>query len=261
MLFSMMFYIQNITIIVNGSAILPCSGTNIRWLRYIHIPIHEEVIYEDNTKVGWYFADDRYTMNKTDLQISNARNTNRGHYLCVEHSKVLKFYNVMVEGDDGDDYEYISKFNRFQVPNVSFRNISIREGDTLDINCTSHSRGLYKLDSLIVRYYPIVKVENNTLDDTMMLYSDYFNNYYYSKFNKVTAEQTDKDFKVSVKHMSQCDSGYYECSVLNSNPSTILLYVRVTPAENWRRKSTREIDYARRVRNNLNMIFRRTKFD
>lgn len=258
MLYSLIFYIQNITIAMNSSVTLSCSGTHVKWVHYIHIPLYEEVIYEDNLKVGWFFTDDRYIMNGTDLLIFNARNINRGHYLCIENSKVLKFYNVMIKGDDSDDYDYISQYNKFQIPyDVVFKNITINEGDDLEINCTSHSRGLYKLDSLIFKYYPSIKAENNTNEDTLMLYSDYFNNYYYSKYNKITAEQTDKDFKVYIRHISQCDSGYYECSVLNAYPSTTLLYVNVLPTQNWRRKSNREIDYAKRVRGHLSMIFRK----
>lgn len=259
MLLPLLFYVYNVTVVVNGSVILECDGDNIRWVHYPHIPVVEQVIYENDSKVGWFYPDDRYSVVNSSLRIDNIRKTNGGHYLCNENGNILKFYNVIVSDDNSTDNEYRFRFHRYYSPEqVTVFNLRVIEGDDVELHCNSTSRGLNKLDYLTVRYYPTIKPENNYNVDSLLLYTEFFNDFYYSDVNKMTLMQYDSHYSVKIKNFSTCDIGYYECAVSNVDSTIALYYIGMEKSEkNWWRKTSHELMDARRVREHYMMVYRK----
>lgn len=257
MIIPTLFYIYNVSVIFDGSTVLPCDGQNVTWIYYPHIPIYEDIVYENNTKVGKYLEDDRYTVDNSSLYISNVRNTNKGHYLCIDRfERMIKFYNVSITNSsdeiDQDDYLYRTRFNRLYMPtSITTREIVALEGETVNFTCHTNIVG-FNPEYIFVRYFKDIGLYDNT--KTMVLYTESFGDTYFSNRDKVVITKNLNSYRVFLKNLSPCDSGVYECTVMNQDTSSSLLTLRVLPKyKSWWKKSREDKNWARRVRSMMTM--------
>jgi Immunoglobulin V-set domain len=253
--------LQNISFVTKSTATLPCNGTNVTWIYYPHIPIYEDVIYTNHSKVNSYVYDNRYIVhNSSTLFIRNVHVVDKGHYVCIDdHDNVVKFYNLSIidnnKTTDVDVFNHKRLYNKIHIPDriTIHPHIEVVEGSTVNLKCFSSG---HKLDYVFVRHYSNIVPRNN--EKKQILYTEYFNNFYYSDDTKVVLNQTESMYEIIISNINDCDSGLYECSLLNSDSSSDIYTITVIPKEKaWIRKSTADVDRARRSRERFLTYFQR----
>lgn len=254
-MFANLFYMYNITVVMNATAILRCDdSSNVTWMYYPHIPINEEIIYMNNTKMGRYIADDRYAVEKSNLIVKNIHDTNQGHYLCRNDEKhSLRFFNLTISDNRTSRYkdsEYKSRFNRSNIPTmITNKEIEAFEGDSIIFNC-SDGNDMFKSETIYVNYYKYIQPFNNRKE--RLLFSESHSDECLSNIEKITMVRRKGTYKIYMKNLSVCDSGLYECTIINDDTSSHLINVKVLKrSPTWWRKTKEDINYARRVRERL----------
>lgn len=255
--------LQNVSFEANSTAVLPCVG-GVTWIHYPHMPIYEDVIYTNHSKVNSYAFDDRYVVGEAaadasadegsiTLRIRKVHKVNRGHYICIDdHDNIIKFYNVSVidnRSTDVDVFLYKREHNKLHLPNrISVHpHIEVPEGSTINLSCSSSAATGHKIDYVYVKHYDNIIPRNNEKD--LILYTEYLADFYYSDNTKVTLNQTDSTYNITIRNVNDCDSGVYECSILNTDASSDIYTVTVIPHEKaWVRKSSIDLEKARRSR-------------
>jgi hypothetical protein len=252
--------LQNISFEANSTASLACDG-GVTWVYYPHMPIYEDIIYTNRTKLNSYAYDDRYVIKPDELSltlhIKNVHKIDRGHYVCIDdRDDIVGIYNVsIVEHDkimtDEDLYDYKRTHNKIHIPNRLdvHSHIEVNEGGTVVLRCESPITKGHKMDYVYVRHYKDILPMNNIKD--LVLYTEYLNDFYYADHTKVSMRQTESNYEITLKNVNVCDSGVYECSIINSDSSSDIYTVTVLPQSekpSWIRKSQIEVEKVRRSR-------------
>lgn len=231
----LLFLLYHVNATINATINLPCESSNVTWVYYPHIPIFEQILYRNHSKVGSYIDDERYVVTNKSLTIRNVHAINKGHYICLVDSNVTLFFNVtLLDYDTDDDNEYRMRFGRMMYPlRIVSRKLSLSEGDTMNMTCSKPK----VLNYLHLRYYQVAEPYDNI--KKLLLYTESSNGYYFADIDKISFDQTDWNYEIKIKNINSCDAGIYECSVLSDdgNSSSIIYTLTVIPKyKNWWKK-------------------------
>lgn len=206
---------KEVTINQGGDLDLFCdNGTSVKWVHYPQIPIHEHLIYANDT-----LLDTRYRVHSDRLTIRNVNALDKGDYLCVNDTDILEFYSVFVLADFPGT--------------ITTWYANLRLGETFNMTCESDFP-LY--DHVTLWHFKSVASHNNRY--STLLYNYYVDRYYYTSHPRLRMRQTKSAYRISIANVTMCDAGVYSCNIISSNPSADIYHLSIVPSSNGTCRST-----------------------